>query len=80
MAEQEEYGEMVLWSPVWIIALVLAVTGPWFVGVFADRLEARVRRRTQALLSSAANAAQIANGARGPSALGGESSARAGKG
>jgi hypothetical protein len=44
---------MMLWSPVWVIALVLAVGAPWFARVLADQLELRVRRRTQALVARA---------------------------
>ncbi len=48
---------MVLWSPIWIIALMLAVGAPWFVRALADRFELRVRRRTQALVTRAREAA-----------------------
>jgi hypothetical protein len=44
---------MMLWSPVWVIALVLAVGAPWFARVLADQFELRVRRRTQALVARA---------------------------
>ena len=46
-----------LWSPVWIVALVLAVGAPWFARVLADHFELRVRRRTQALVARARTAA-----------------------
>jgi hypothetical protein len=42
---------MVLWSPIWFVALLLAVGAPWFVRVLADGLELRARRRTQALVA-----------------------------
>ena len=44
---------MMLWSPVWIVALVLAVGAPWFARALADQFELRVRRRTQALVARA---------------------------
>jgi hypothetical protein len=40
-------------SPVWIVALVLAAGAPWFVRVLADRLELRVRKRTEELIARA---------------------------
>jgi hypothetical protein len=61
---------MILWSPIWIVALLLAVGAPWFVRVLADRFELRVRRRTQALIARAQAAAlhleQEGQGAREP--------------
>jgi hypothetical protein len=48
---------MMLWSPVWIVALVLAVGAPWFARALADQFELRVRRRTQALVARARSAA-----------------------
>jgi hypothetical protein len=44
---------MMLSSPVWIVALVLAAGAPWFVRVLADRLELRVRKRTEELIARA---------------------------
>jgi hypothetical protein len=48
---------MVLWSPIWIVALMLAVGAPWFVRALADRFELHVRRRTLALVGRARDAA-----------------------
>jgi hypothetical protein len=48
---------MMLWSPVWIVALVLAAGAPWFARALGDRFELRVRRRTQALVARARGAA-----------------------
>ncbi len=53
---------MVLWSPVWFVALFLAVSAPCFVRALADRLEGRVRGRTEALLVRAGRAAAHADG------------------
>ena len=44
---------MMLSSPVWIVALVLAAGAPWFVRALADRFELRVRRRTEELIARA---------------------------
>ena len=44
---------MVLWSPVWLIALGFAVCAPWFVRALADGFERRVRKRTEALVERA---------------------------
>jgi hypothetical protein len=41
---------MALSQSIWVAALALAASAPWSVRVFADRLEARVRRRTEALI------------------------------
>ncbi len=46
-------AKMMLSSPVWIVALVLAAGAPWFVRVLADRLELRVRKRTEELIARA---------------------------
>jgi hypothetical protein len=47
---------MTLSAPIWIVALALGACGPWFVRAFADALEARVRRRTEALVARAVRA------------------------
>ena len=57
---------MMLWSPVWIVALVLAAGAPWFVSALADRFELRVRKRTQALVARARAAAATTKEQREP--------------
>jgi hypothetical protein len=44
---------MLLSSPVWIVALVLAVSAPWLVRLAADRMDSEVTRRTEAIVSRA---------------------------
>ena len=56
---------MMLWSPVWIVALVLALGAPWFARALGDHFELRVRRRTQALVARARAAALHAEEGRG---------------
>jgi hypothetical protein len=51
--KEHQHSAMMLSSPVWIVALVLAAGAPWFVRAFADRLELRVRKRTEALIARA---------------------------
>jgi hypothetical protein len=64
---------MMLSSPVWIVALVLAAAAPWFVRAFADLLELRVRKRTEALIARARARSLEPHGA-------GQEQARAGEG
>ena len=45
--------EMTLSAPIWIVALALAACAPWCVRAISDGLEARVRRRTEALVARA---------------------------
>jgi hypothetical protein len=54
---------MTLSAPVWIVALVLAACAPWVVRVVADRIEARVRLRTEALVARARRAASATSAA-----------------
>jgi hypothetical protein len=44
---------MLLSSPVWIVALVMAVSAPWLVRLAADRMDSEVTRRTEAIVSRA---------------------------
>jgi hypothetical protein len=44
---------MTLTVHVWLVALALAACAPWLVRVYADALESRVRRRTEALVARA---------------------------
>jgi hypothetical protein len=44
---------VVISSPVWIVALVLAVAAPWLVRALGDRFELRVRQRTDAVIARA---------------------------
>ena len=50
---------MTLSAPIWIVALALAACAPWFVRALSDGLEARVRRRTEALVARALRAAGL---------------------
>jgi hypothetical protein len=43
----------VLSSPIWIVALAFAAGAPWLVRAFADHLELRVRKRTDAVIARA---------------------------
>ena len=57
---------MTLWQSVWIVALALAAAAPWFVRLLAERFEARVRSRTEALALRAKTRARRDGNASGP--------------